>query len=193
VEVRYEATVAGAIPVFSLARSCLRGDRVLGVDGILNGTSNFILSKMDETGASFDLILREAQELGYAEADPTSDVEGVDAAAKLVILANTFFGGRWGFGDVRRRGIRDVNRDALELAREEGATIRLIASASPEGLEVRPRIVRLASPLAVQGVLNAVRFRLEHAKELVLIGRGAGGEETASAMLNDLVTLPRAA
>ncbi|MDP7080579.1 MAG: homoserine dehydrogenase [Candidatus Undinarchaeales archaeon] len=193
VEVRYEATVAGAVPVFSMARSCMRGDRVLSVDGILNGTSNYILSKMEETGASFDLILAKAQELGYAEADPTADVEGGDAAAKLVILANTFFGGRWSYEDVARVGISAVTPEALELARDEGFTIKLLASASPEGLEVRPQLVPRGSALAVPGVLNAVRFRMERAKELVLIGRGAGGDETAAAMLNDLLTLPERA
>ncbi|RLF08991.1 MAG: homoserine dehydrogenase, partial [Thermoprotei archaeon] len=143
VELKYEATVAGAIPVFSLVRSSLRGDEVRRVYGILNGTTNYILSRMHFDDVSFEAALREAQERGIAERDPSYDVEGIDAACKLVIVANALMGRDTKIGDVEREGISKVTREAVRLARKAGYAVKLIASAD-EKLAVRPRLVPLS-------------------------------------------------
>ncbi|MHB8605901.1 MAG: homoserine dehydrogenase [Thermoplasmatota archaeon] len=190
---RFEGTVAGAIPTLNLHDHCLNGNRVLRVDGILNGTSNFILSRMTEDGLEFDPALREAQELGYAEADPSADVEGSDAAAKLVILANHVLGRPLALADVRTQGIRSVTASAIRLAAAQGYVLRLIATVGLAGeASVAPRLVPRASPLNVSGALNVVRYTTEHAGAFTLIGKGAGGKETATAVLSDVLSILRA-
>lgn len=187
VALRFSGAVGGGTPILDFAGKCLPGNRVLGLRGILNGTSNYILSRMSSDGLSFDAALREAQSAGYAEADPTADVEGLDAAAKLSILANWAMECRVTIRDVAREGIRGVTSEAMSAARREGAAIKLIASADAEGLRVRPERVALTDPLCVHGALNAVTFVTEDAGAQTLVGKGAGGPETASAIVRDLV------
>ena len=190
--VRFEATVAAAVPVFHTQRHALAGDTVLRVDGILNGTSNFILTRMAEEGSGLDQALREAQAMGYAEADPTADVDGLDAGAKLAILANHVLGRPCTFHDVKLEGIRGVTREAVELATKHGHRIKLIAEAGREGpIRVGPRLVPRGSTLDVSGALNAVRFHAELAGQLTMVGKGAGGKETAAALLSDLLEVAK--
>jgi len=186
---RYEATVAGAVPVFSLVENCLQGDRILRISGILNGTSNYILSKMYFEGTGFDLALREAQERGYAETDPSYDIDGIDAASKVVILANALMGRDARFGDVERTGIRRITPEAISLARRSGYVIKLIGTVG-DGLEVAPRLVPENHPLCVHGTLNALRLETDLAREITLIGYGAG-KETVSAMINDIISIAK--
>ena len=191
---RFEGTVGGSIPVMNLHEFCLPGNPVLRVDGILNGTSNYILTRMAEEGLGFEEALKEAQELGYAEADPTADVEGHDAAAKLCILANAVLGVPVTFEDVRREGIRSISAAAIRLAAKEGYAIRLIASVDGESgsASVAPRLVAKGSALDVRGTLNVARFTTKHAGAFTISGKGAGGRETATAVLSDLLhVIPR--
>jgi len=184
----YEATVAGAIPVFNLVRSTLRGNKIESVSGILNGTANYILSRMSSEKMSFEGALKEAQELGYAEADPSYDVDGIDAAIKLVILVNSLLGVECRFKDVSIQGIRQVTPEAIELAEKDGYVIKHIASSS-DCLEVAPRLIKKTSPFAVGGSLNVVRLKTDLIGDLTLVGKGAGGIETASSVLNDILEI----
>ncbi|MHA1409215.1 MAG: homoserine dehydrogenase [Candidatus Odinarchaeia archaeon] len=185
--VMYEATVAGAVPVFNLVRNTLRGNKILSVKGILNGTTNYILSRMTSEKLSFETVLREAQNLGYAEADPTYDIEGIDAGAKLVILSNSLLGQECRFKDVQLQGIKDITPGAIELADKDGYLIKHLATNENGVLEVAPRLVGIRSTFAVGGTLNVVKLETDLAKDLTLIGRGAGGIETASSVLNDIL------
>jgi homoserine dehydrogenase len=186
---RYEATVAGAIPIMHVLEHGLAGNEILAIYGVLNGTCNFILTRMADEGLTYEQALMEAREMGYAEADPTYDVQGIDAAIKLVILANTIWGNGVKLGDVDRTGIDLLTADALRLAEEEGCTIRLIAEAIPRKklIRVSPRIIEKTHPLVVEGTLNALTLETDMAKEITLIGRGAGSIETASAIIGDLL------
>ncbi len=186
VKLMYEATVGGAMPVVRLAKKYLSVCEILKVVGILNGTCNYILSRMEEEKLPYSQILNEAQELGIAEADPSYDVEGVDPAIKLVILANTI-GVKAKFEDVEVRGITKITPEAFEVAASKGYTIRLIAEASRENIRVTPRLVPLHHPLAIKGTMNAVMFRTDTAGDIFTAGKGAGKKETATAMLSDLV------
>jgi homoserine dehydrogenase len=196
----YEAAVAGAIPILRPLRESLAGDRVTRVLGIVNGTTNFILDKMDTTGAGFHEALEEAQELGYAEADPTADVEGFDAAAKAAILASLAFHSRVNAADVHREGITDVTAADIASARDMGSVVKLLAIAEiatgsgGEGISVRvhPAMIPRSHPLAsVREAFNAVFVESEAAGQLMFYGPGAGGAPTASAVLGDLVTVAR--
>jgi homoserine dehydrogenase len=197
----YEAAVAGAIPILRPLRESLAGDRVTRVLGIVNGTTNFILDKMDTTGAGFDEALEEAQDLGYAEADPTADVEGFDAAAKAAILASLAFHTRITAADVHREGITDVTAADIASAREMGSVVKLLAIAEladgvrgDAGVSVRvhPAMIPRSHPLAsVREAFNAVFVESEAAGQLMFYGPGAGGSPTASAVLGDLVTVAR--
>ncbi len=186
---RYEATVAGAIPIMHTLEHGLAGNEILALYGVLNGTCNFILTRMADEGLTYEQALMEAREMGYAEADPTYDVQGIDAAIKLVILANTIWGNGVKLSDVDRTGIDLLTADALRLAEEEGCTIRLIAEAIPRKklIRVSPRIIEKTHPLVVEGTLNALTLETDMAKEITLIGRGAGSVETASAIIGDLL------
>ncbi len=188
VELMYEATVGGAMPVIRLARKYLAACTIERVSGVLNGTCNYILSRMEEEGLPYERVLSEAQELGIAEADPSYDVEGIDAAAKLVILANTV-GIRARYEDVERKGISSITPEAFRIAAEKGYTIRLIAEASRKRLLVAPRLVRKSHPLSLRGTMNAVVFNTAEAGSIAVAGRGAGKYETASAMISDLVDI----
>jgi homoserine dehydrogenase len=189
VSLRYEATVAGAIPIMHVLEQGLAGNEILGLYGVLNGTCNYILTRMAAEGLTYEQALLEAREMGYAEADPTYDVQGIDAAIKLVILANTIWDNGATLDQVDRTGIDLLTADALRLAEEEGCTIRLIAEAIPRKkiLRVSPRIIEKNHPLVFEGTLNALTLETDLAKEITIIGRGAGSVETASAIIGDLL------
>jgi homoserine dehydrogenase len=191
VEFRYSASVGGAIPVIELARKLLAGNEVQEIEGVLNGTTNYILTRMGEEGAPFDTVLREAQEMGIAEKDPTLDVEGIDTACKIVILANSLLGMNAKLKDVDRVGMRRIGPSAIKLAKEAGYTIKLVGLAKPELLEVAPRLVPRDHPLAVGGTLNSVTFKLDLAREISIAGFGAGPRETSSSILGDLIDVHR--
>ncbi len=182
----FSGTVGGGTPFVRFVRSCLIGERVLVIRGVLNGTTNYILTRM-EMGISFEEALTEAQRLGYAEADPSNDIDGWDSAAKLVILSNLAMESDVTLREVEVSGIRgvEISRELLSW----GKTVRLIASADKSGLRVRPEVVERTDPLAVSGAMNAVSFFTEHSGRHTLVGKGAGGEETATAILRDLVEL----
>jgi len=183
----YEGTVAGAIPIFSLVKERLRGDRILRISGILNGTTNYILSRMYFEGTSFELALKEAQERGITERDPSYDVDGIDAACKVVILANALMNRDVKFGDVERTGIRRVTQEAVSLAKKSNFAIKLIGIIDRR-IEVAPKLVPINHPLCVHGTLNAIHIETDLAREITLIGYGAG-KETVSAVLNDVLTV----
>jgi homoserine dehydrogenase len=194
----YEAAVAGAIPLLRPLRESLAGDRVRRVLGIVNGTTNYILTRMTESGAGFAEALEEAQALGYAEADPTADVEGFDAAAKAAILAAIAFHTRVTVADVHREGISDVTSADIASAKAMGCVVKLLAIAeiSPDGrglgIRAHPAMIPMTHPLAsVREAFNAVFVECEAAGELMFYGRGAGGAPTASAVLGDLVAVAR--
>jgi homoserine dehydrogenase len=201
VDLYFEAAVAGAIPVIRPLTQSLAGDTVLRVAGIINGTTNFILSEMDSTGADYATALADASALGYAEADPTADVEGYDAAAKAAILASIAFHTRVTADDVYREGITKVTSADFESARALGCTIKLLAICerltTDEGQQrvsarVYPALVPLDHPLAtVSGAFNAVVVEAEAAGRLMFYGQGAGGAPTASAVMGDLVMAAR--
>ncbi|MFA5222372.1 MAG: homoserine dehydrogenase, partial [Methanoregula sp.] len=186
---RYEATVAGAVPIMHTLEHGLAGNEILALYGVLNGTCNFILNRMADEGLTYEQALMEARELGYAEADPTYDVQGIDAAIKLVILSNTIWGNGIRLDDIDRTGIDLLTADALRLADEEGCTIRLIAEAIPRKnlFRVSPRIIEKNHPLVTEGTLNALTLETDMAREITMIGRGAGSVETASAIIGDLM------
>ncbi|AEA47587.1 homoserine dehydrogenase [Archaeoglobus veneficus] len=189
VRLMFEATVGGAMPLIKLAKRDIAGNEILSIKGILNGTCNYILSRMEQERLSYHQILSEAQELKIAEANASYDVEGIDSAAKLVILANAVMGMDVSFNDVEVVGITSITPEAFEIAMEKGYTIRLIAEASRDGLRVSPRLLPLHHPLAVRGTLNAVLIQTDLAREIFVIGRGAGKIETASAIISDLIDI----
>jgi len=189
VEFRYSASVGGAIPVISLARKLLGGNEISEIRGVLNGTTNYILTRMAAEGAPQDIIIREAQELGYAEKDPSLDIDGIDTACKVTILANSVLGINAKIRDVKRVGIRRITPDATRLAQESGQTIKLVGIAKRGLLEVGPKLVPMGHPLAVSGTLNAVTFELDLAREISIAGYGAGPKETSSSLLGDLLDI----
>ena len=201
VDLYYEAAVAGAIPLLRPLRESLAGDRIVRVMGIVNGTTNFILSRMDASGASFAEALAEATALGYAEADPTADIDGFDAAAKAAILAGLAFHTRVTAGDVYREGISAVTAADIASAKALGCTVKLLAICERridgDGIEsvaarVHPAMIPRSHPLAgVTDAFNAVFVEAEAAGSLMFYGRGAGGAPTASAILGDLVAVAR--
>jgi len=205
VDLYYEAAVAGAIPLLRPLRESLAGDQLRRLVGIVNGTTNYILSRMAETGAGFAEALAEATELGYAEADPTADIDGFDAAAKAAILASLAFHTPVTASDVYREGISAVTAIDVARAAEIGCTVKLLAicervsdtDCSPAhqdsvAVRVHPAMIPTAHPLAgVNGAFNAVYVEAEAAGQLMFYGQGAGGEPTASAVLGDLVAVAR--
>jgi homoserine dehydrogenase len=197
VDLYYEAAVAGAIPILRPLRESLVGDHVIRIMGIVNGTTNYILTKMDEEGRAFADVLAEAQALGYAEADPTSDIEGTDAAAKAAILAGLAFHTRVTSADVYREGISLITETDVAVAKSMNHVIKLLAIAelTPEdciSVRVHPALIPRTHPLAaVRDAYNAVFVEAESAGELMFYGRGAGGAPTASAILGDVVAVAR--
>jgi homoserine dehydrogenase len=201
VDLYYEAAVAGAIPILRPLRESLAGDQISRVVGIVNGTTNYILSRMAETGAGFGEALAEATELGYAEADPTADVDGFDAAAKAAILASLAFHTPVSAADVHREGISTVTATDVSRAAEIGCTVKLLAicervtgddGSASVAVRVHPAMIPTTHPLAsVSGAFNAVFVEAVAAGQLMFYGQGAGGEPTASAVLGDLVAVAR--
>lgn len=192
VDLLFEASVGGGIPLIRPLRESLAGDRISRVMGIVNGTTNYILTRMTEDGSSFRDALAEAQELGYAEADPTADVEGFDAASKGAIIASIAFGARVVADDVHREGITGISGDDIASARDLGYVVKLLAIAEEidgsVAVRVHPAMVPLHHPLAmVRDSFNALFIEGDAVGELMLYGRGAGGNPTASAVLGDLI------
>ncbi|ADD45177.1 homoserine dehydrogenase [Stackebrandtia nassauensis] len=196
VDLYYEASVAAAIPLLRPLRESLHGDTVTRVMGIVNGTTNFILSRMTQTGAGFAEALEEAGDLGYAEADPTADIEGYDAAAKAAILAGLAFHTRVTASDVYREGITEVTAADVASAKRMDCVIKLLCIATRDAdsvsVRVHPAMIPNDHPLAgVNGAYNAVFIEAEAAGQLMFYGAGAGGAPTASAVLGDLVAVAR--
>ena len=197
VDLYYEAAVAGAIPILRPLRESLVGDHVIRVMGIVNGTTNYILTKMDENGAAFADALKEAQALGFAESDPSADIEGFDAAAKAAILAGLAFHSRVTDNDVYREGISKITAADVKVAKAMEMVIKLLAIAelTPEGavsVRVHPALISRTHPLAsVRDSFNAVFVEAESAGQMMFYGKGAGGAPTASAILGDLVAVAR--
>src|SRR5690606_18261920 len=200
--VYYEAAAAGAIPIIRPLRDSLAGDRVNRIMGIVNGTTNYILDRMDAEGAEFADVLADAQRLGFAEADPTADVEGYDAAQKAAILASLAFHTAVPLDAVHREGITGIDKSMIEAARHAGFVIKLLAvcerltdpETGDESISVRvyPALIGRAHPLAsVHGAKNAVYVEAEAAGDLMFYGAGAGGIEPASAVLGDVVSAAR--
>src|SRR5262249_33495252 len=189
VEFRFSGTVGGGTPLIALAEECARGNQVLGLSAVLNGTTNFILWRMERHGEDFATALAEAMRLGYAEADPSADVDGLDSATKLVILANRVLGRPCSIGEVAITGIRQVTRAAIAAARAGGKVVKLVAEANAELTRVAPRAVDADSPLNVPANLNALCLELRTGGAVALVGRGAGGDETATAILRDLIAI----
>ncbi|MGZ4688379.1 MAG: homoserine dehydrogenase [Acidimicrobiia bacterium] len=192
VDLLFEASVAGGVPLMRPLRESLAGDRIYRVMGIVNGTTNYILTRMSEEGASFSDALAEAQTLGFAERDPTADVEGFDAAAKAAIIATIAFGARVVAGDVYREGISELTDADMASARELGYVVKLLAVAEEDAhgvaVRVHPTMIPSHHPLAsVRESYNAVFIEAEAVGELMFYGRGAGGAPTASAVLGDLI------
>jgi len=186
-QLRFEATVGGAMPIINLYQNTLKINEIRSIYGILNGTSNFVLSKMDEEAIGLDDAVKEAQELGIAESDSGYDIDGIDTAVKVTILANSLMNREVSFKDIKVKGIRDVTPEAIELARKHGYSIKLIGDVG--NLEVSPRLVPKDDPLDVSGSLNAVMLDTDIAKEITIVGRGAGAIETASSLLSDVLEI----
>jgi homoserine dehydrogenase len=188
VKLRFSGTVGGGMPILEFAKRCLKGDSIISFRGILNGTTNYILSKMDE-GLTFNEALNDAKYKGYAEAVPSLDVDGFDAAAKLVIMANWIMGMKFTIKDVVRRGISGVSLSDVQRAHKKGNAIKLIAMCDNKQLDVKPTELSNVDPICVNGTLNAVTFSSEHSGEHTIIGHGAGGIPTASAVVRDLIDI----
>jgi len=184
---RFSGTVGGGTPILDFARNSLRGERIVSFDGILNGTTNYILTNMAD-GMSFNDALSDAKQKGYVEADESLDIDGLDAAAKLVILANWIMRMKVTMPDIKRIGIREIDNSDIKHATENNCAIKLIASCNKE-LKVEPKEIAVDDPLCVSGTLNAISFTSEHSGTQTIIGRGAGGIETASSILRDLIDI----
>jgi len=196
VELRYEAAIAGAIPVVKTIREGLAANTISSVYGILNGTSNYILTEMRETGADFNDILKIAQDKGYAEADPGFDIDGVDAGHKIALLSALAFDMAPNFERVEIRGIRNITQTDIAYAEELGFRIKLlgVARQTDLGIEqsVEPCLIATDRPMAaIEGSLNAVYTESNYANETLIVGRGAGGDETASAVMSDVADILR--
>jgi len=189
VQLRFSATVGGGTPFLSFASKCLPGEKILGIHGILNGTTNYILTRMDEASLSFQKALTEAQQKGYAEKNPANDFEGLDTAAKIVIIANWVLKRRISINELAITGIQNISPKKIRKAKESGARIKLIGRLTDSEATVKPEEVPLGDPVCVPHTLNALSFSTEHTGDVTLVGRGAGGEETASAIIRDLVDI----
>jgi homoserine dehydrogenase len=187
VMLRFSGTVGGGTPILDYAKNSLSGERITSFAGILNGTTNYILSNMS-TGLSFDEALKDAKNKGYVEADESLDLDGLDAAAKLVILANWVMGMKVTMPDIKCIGIRKVTTEDIKKAAKNNCSVKLIASCDKE-LIVSPKELSNDDPLCVNGTLNAIAFTSEHSGTQTIIGKGAGGTETASSILRDLLDI----
>ncbi len=184
---RFEASVGGAMPIINLSNDALAGNEILEIKGILNGTTNYILSKMESEKLDFDTVLKEAQELGYAETNPHQDISGLDTAAKIVILANALINRNVTIKDVKLEGIERITPEAIEMANKGNYTIKLIGEVSKNKLEVSPKLIPIDDPMNVKGALNVATIKTDLSKNITVVGRGAGDIETASAILSDII------
>lgn len=184
---RFSGTVGGGTPILDYAKNSLRGEQITSFAGILNGTTNYMLTNMGH-GMTFAAALKDARAKGYVEADESLDLDGLDAAAKLVILANWIMGMKVTMPDIQRTGIRNVTTKDIKAAAKKKCAIKLIASCNKD-LVVSPREIPIDDPLCVNGTLNAISFTSEHSGTQTIIGRGAGGTETASSILRDLLDI----
>ncbi|MEM1539811.1 MAG: homoserine dehydrogenase [Candidatus Bathyarchaeia archaeon] len=190
VRFKFDATVGGAIPVISLAEHCLSGNRITSIRGVLNATTNFILTKMIENQCSIEEAIKEAREKGICEADPTYDLKGIDTACKVVILANALLKRRVTYRDIQKvEGIERIEVEDLKEARKKGCAIKLIGLADESRLLVEPMFISLNDKICVDNTLNAIELKTDLAKEITIVGHGAGSIETASKMLNDMVEI----
>jgi homoserine dehydrogenase len=189
VMLKFEATVGGTMPLISLIERTLVGNKILGIRGIFNGTCNYILTRMSDERCPYRYALTEAQELGIAEADPGYDVEGVDTAAKVLILANSIFDMGIKYSDIEVTGITEITPEALNHAHKSGYVVKLIGEVP--ALKVKPMLVPMGSPLAVGGTLNVASIYTDLSGTITVIGLGAGSIETASAILSDIVSIYR--
>lgn len=185
---RFSGTVGGGTPILEFAKKCLAGDKITNMQGILNGTTNYILTEMAEKKIEFKKALESAQELGYAETNPSMDIKGLDAAAKVVIIGNWILNKKFTLKDVKIKGIQDITLEELNRASKKGNRIKLIGSIDGKPT-VEPKEIPINDPLCVSGVLNAVTFVSKYAGKQTIIGRGAGGIETAGAILRDLLDI----
>jgi homoserine dehydrogenase len=188
-QLRFSATVGGGTPFLSFAAKCLPGEKILGIHGILNGTTNYILTRMDAASLDLQKALAEAQDKGYAEKNPAYDLQGLDTAAKIVIIANWILKRRIRMADLKIAGIQDMSIERIRKAKKSGAKVKLIGRLTESQAEVKPEDIAVGDPVCVSDTLNALSFSTQHAGEVTLIGRGAGGEETASAIIRDLVDI----
>ena len=184
---KFSGTVGGGTPILDYAKNSLSGERITSFAGILNGTTNYILTNM-ATGMSFNEALKDAKNKGYVEADESLDLDGLDAAAKLVILANWIMGMKVTLPDINCTGIRNVKTENIKQADKNNCSIKLIASCN-KNLVVGPKEISNDDPLCVNGTLNAIAFTSEHSGTQTIIGKGAGGMETASSILRDLLDI----
>jgi homoserine dehydrogenase len=187
---KFSGTVGGGTPVLDFAKKCLDGSQIRSISGVLNGTTNYILSKMAAEGVQMDNALADAQRLGYAEADPTYDVGGFDTACKLVITSNYVLGTSFLMKDVDIKGITGLTNKDIENARSRGNAIKLIGRMD-KSPRVSPEEIPAVHPLNVSGTFNAISFDTHPAGEITLVGKGAGGKETASSVIRDLIEIRR--
>ena len=192
----FEASIGGAIPIIRSIREAFVANRIQSIEGIVNGTANYILSKMSDENCDFDIALKEAQEKGFAEADPTFDIEGIDSAHKIAVLTRLAYGTPVPFDDITVTGISGINSADIECAREFGYRIKLLAISKYDGqaidIRVHPAMIPIAHPMAnVNGALNAIRICDDMMKENILIGHGAGALPTGSAVVGDVVEIAR--
>jgi len=194
VQLKFDATVGGATPVISLAKHCLLGNQIKSIRGVLNATTNFILTKMGEELCPIEEAIREAREMGICEADPTYDLKGTDTACKIVILANALLNKRIAYKDLQKvEGIEKVRVKDLMDARKRGCAIKLVGLADESKLIVEPMVIPLSDKICVNGTLNAVEFKTDLSGNVVIIGRGAGPIETAGKMLKDMIEIAKVA
>jgi len=189
IEFRFSGTVGGGTPMLAMAREAARGDEIVGIRAILNGTTNFILSRMHDSGESFDAALAEAIRLGYAETDPSADIDGIDTATKIVILANWVLGRSATLSDVSIAGVRRMADARIRDASAAGKRVKLIGRIDEKGISVQPEEITAGGPMDVSGSLNAMCVTLKSAGDVTLVGRGAGGPETAVAIARDLLDI----
>ena len=187
---KFSGTVGGGTPVLDFAKKCLDGSQIRSISGILNGTSNYILSKMTSDGAQMKDVLAEAQKFGYAEADPTYDIGGFDTACKLVITSNYVLGTSLSIKDVGIRGITEITNQDIQRAKSKGYAVKLIGRMDTKP-KVAPEEIPITHPLNVSGTFNAIAFDTYPAGEITLVGKGAGGKETASSVIRDLIEIRR--
>lgn len=193
IELRYGATVGGATPIISLAKQCLAGNKIYSISGVLNATTNFILTKMTNDLCPIQSAIEEAKKLGICEENPIHDIKGIDAACKIVILVNALMNRNVTYRDLQKiEGIENIKVKDIQEAKNKGCAIKLISLADGQRLLVQPMHIPLNSHLCVDGTLNAVTLETDLAKEVTVIGQGAGSIETASTILNDLIDIIRA-